>query len=228
MSSMGLVNNNTVSTTSAEVSPYARAIEIIRFLLAYGWIIALAAGIGGGGAYVFANMQDHVYESYAKLIVLPFGTPTEGSEIEAIRALNLNVIGTYIQIMRSRELRNSTFDALEDQYSRAELREAEIIVAPISNSSVITITAQSKDPQLAQDLANAVAETTMNTNPVQALIDLYPISLLDPADAAIDIVSPGLLQTTLFGVIGGAMMGLILAYIMDVIARYRYSTQVVG
>ena len=227
MSSVGLTNNNIHSQPNEE-SPYDRVIEITRFLLVYGWIIALLAALGGAGTYLFGNFQDHVYESSADIIILPFGNPSENSEFEAMRALNLNIVGTYVQILQSRKLNDVAIAKLTDLYNDEEISNADVSIRPISNSSVITVAVQSTNPELARDFANAIAQTTIRENPIEPLGQIYPIDLLDTASIPVDTVSPGLLQLTIFGIIGGAAVGLGIAYIMNLMAQYRRTTQVLA
>jgi len=161
MSSIGYTSTTNFSVQPVEKSPYDVAIDLFQFMLSYAWIIAMMAGIVGGGAYLYASNQEQVYESYSNLIILPFGTPANGSEIEALRALNLNIVGTYIQILRSDNLNTTAINALGDTYPQALLDEVEVTISPITNSSIIRIQAHSTDPVLAQHLVTAITQATI-------------------------------------------------------------------
>lgn len=201
-------------------SAYVDIVTILRILLINSWLIILITGIGTVGAFLYTETQTPIYETSTTLIVLPFGDPSR-DEIDAIRALNLNIIGTYVQILTSRSVRDNAHAALEDTYTRGAIREAQTEVRPINNSSIIRVSARSSNPELAKDLVDEIASQAINNSPVDELVEAYPAQILDTSELPTDPVSPQRRLALVFGAAGSAAVGVVLAFLLDGFTQYR-------
>lgn len=226
--------SNTTTSENAPIGPiYLDIVSFLRILITNSWLIALVTIIGAAATFLYVESQPKVYESYASLIVLPFqstedGDVGDGNQLEALRLLNLNVIGTYVQILRSRVVEANTQAVLMETYSKDEVDETEITIRPVENSSIITITARSTDPALSQQMVQEISNQVITNTPdaVQEVINLYPIEILDAADFPEDPVAPQTKLVLVLGILGSAAVGVALAFLfhnMRVYMNYRNS-----
>lgn len=221
----GPANVTTESRDSRGVaSAYMDVVMLLRILLVNSWLIILVTGIGAAGAFLYTEIQTPIYETSSTLIVLPFGDPSR-DEIDAIRALNLNIIGNYVQLLRSRSITEAAYAELTDEYSLGALRDAVVDIRPISNSSIINVSVRSSDPQLAKDLVDQIALTiqTSNDESIISFVDAYPIEVLDVSEVPTTPVTPQRRLAVVFGAAGALAVGVVLAFLLDGFTHYRRS-----
>ncbi len=234
---MNQSTNNDLPIKNTPIAPvYLDVVSFLRILIVNSWVIALVTIIGGAATFLYVNSQPEVYESYASLIVLPFqntgdGVIGEGNQLEALRLLNLNVIGTYVQVLRSRALNNNTEQVLLATYSEDDIEDNEVIIRPVENSSIITITARSTNPMLARDTAIEVANQVIQNSPdaVRDFVGLYPIEILDSADLPEESVAPQTRLVLVLGILGSGAVGVVLAFLFHnfrLFMSYRKSQNV--
>jgi capsular polysaccharide biosynthesis protein len=160
-------------------------------------------------------MQTKIYEATASVIVSPRVDLDISDTLYGIDVLNQNVAGTYVQILNSQATADAARAALSGQYDEALLDDAEIQVQPVQNSTVIVIIVRSEEPALARDLANGVATQAIENNPVESLVQAYPIKILDAAELPEDPISPKRSLNILLGTAGGGIAGVGLAFLAD-------------
>ena len=115
------------------------------------WLTFLGAAlIGGAAGYVSANQLPEHFESHAKVLVGPVN-----AEIDTIRAA-ASLTETYAQLASSEVVVSGAIDELALAISSEDLREA-MEVRTDQTTRIVTIGVEADDPQLAADLANAIA-----------------------------------------------------------------------
>lgn len=208
-------------THGPDVPIYSDIVTFIRILVVNSWLIVLLAVVGALAAYVLVEQQTPIYETHTSVIVSPRVDLDISSTLHGIDVLDQNVVGTYVQILRSRVVAENAYDSLEGTYPRDALEAAEIDVRPIENSTVTVVTVRSDNPDLARDLANEVAIQTIQLNPVESLVQAYPIKMLDEAVTPDEPVSPQKQLSVLLGAAAGAAVGVGLAFLLDSFIRAR-------
>jgi len=209
------------TTSTNEVRElYVDVVSLLRVILVNSWLIVLIAAAGTIATFLYVDQLPNIYQSSSSVVVLP-RSDVARSQLEGIDVLDLNVVGTYVQILESRNVTESAYDALESDYDRVALEDAQVDIRPVSNSSIIRINIRSENRQLAMDLNTQLAFQTIEENPLESLRDLYPIAQLDAASEPEEPVAP---NTTLSLVLGGAgslVIGIALAFLLDAFVRYR-------
>jgi capsular polysaccharide biosynthesis protein len=208
---------------TAPTTATADVFTLLRVLFYNSWVIVLVTLIGGAASFAFVRSQTPVYESYTTLIVSPRINLDQGRTLESIRVLQQNVVGTYVQVLRSSSVRNAAIETLQGQHTPDALNAAEIEVRPVENSTVLTITVRSENPVLARDLADAIATNAVINNPVPSLNQAYPLQILDAAVVPEDPASPQGMVNIALGVAGSLVLSVGLAFLVEEFKKRRRS-----
>ncbi|HEX2622141.1 MAG TPA: Wzz/FepE/Etk N-terminal domain-containing protein [Phototrophicaceae bacterium] len=206
-------------------SAYTDIVSFLRVLVVNSWIIILLGALGAGGAYLYAKSQPKVYQSTTSLIVVPLVSDDVGNQVNVINALKVNLVGTYVQILLSRDHTvEPAYTLLAKKYDEKLINQAFIDVVPVANSTVITISVDSTDPQLAQEMADTLADQAIQNSPKQ-FAGIYPMEILDRASDPGDPIAPQTRLVVIMGGAGAAVIGVALAFFLDSYIRFRRSTQ---
>jgi len=199
---------------------YQDLVSMLRILLINSWLIILITLIGGAITYLYVERQPSIYEASVSLIASPVSDGNlDGSALRGIDAINLNVVGTYIEVLRSRTILRAAGELVEEDYEASLVDRATIDIRPVNNSSVIVVNVQSEDNALARDMANAVAATVAENSPVPALASTYPLQVLDAAVLPATPVLPDRNTILLLGVGASLILGVGLAFLLDAIVK---------
>lgn len=179
--------------------------SLLRTFIEKWWVVVPIFLITLGTSVVFTLSQRPIYEASTTYIVRPSATFAD----ESLSALQLvarqaEILETYAQIAESATVRQLADEAvgINPIQRRRDLTVASTVVP---GTQLIRLTAESTDPALARDYANAVGEAVAAY--VQDLQDAFELSRVDPAGLPGSPVSPNVPLNLL---IGGAL-GLILA-----------------
>jgi capsular polysaccharide biosynthesis protein len=212
---------NMVAVPTASV--YTDVTNFLRVIVVNAWIIVLVVALGTAAAYLYVRSEPEIYEASGKVIVIsPSGVAREDlRDLLAIyNELNTNVLGNYVQIMRSRIVADEARASLADRYSPELIADAELEITPVQNSSFITIEVRSTDTMLAVDMVNAVIEATRAQTP-PSMIEVFPLEVQDPPVEPQDRIAPNVRLSVIFGAAGSAAVGVALAFLFDAFRQYR-------
>lgn len=188
--------------------------SFVRLLFRHAWLIAMVTVVGVVAAWAVASVRDPVWEAETSAIVSPIA-PTPSGSLYGVEVLDLNVVGTYVQLLRSRQVLQDAVALLPTEYHREYLRRAIVDVRPVENSSVIVVSVRSTSRKLALELADAVVEAAMRVNPVPVLAQSYPMVVLDQADTGDAPAAPDMRLALLLGGLAGSMLGIGAAVVTD-------------
>jgi capsular polysaccharide biosynthesis protein len=209
----------TSGAPSASDSAYLDIVHFLRVIFRNLWLIILVAIIGGAAGYFLVEAQTPVYESLASVAVLP---NTSGSTTIPRPLENINVaLGTYVQVLRSTSLQDSVKAVLAQEFTAEELREAEIEVQPIENSSIISIAVRSANRELAEAFATGLMSQVMNENPLPLFQLSYRVYVLDSASSPTRPAYPNKQVSLVLAVLGSVVLGVALAFLRDTYQRRR-------
>lgn len=136
-----------------------RQIAIVRT-----WLPLLIASVvlAGGAAYVFSSLQPKVYEAKATMIV---GQSLSGVSPDYTQLLaSQRLSTTYAAVATTRPQLEKVIATLGLDTSADNLAKNVVAEAPI-DSTLVTITAQAGDPEVAADIANALAKELIAASP---------------------------------------------------------------
>ncbi|KMT58467.1 capsular polysaccharide biosynthesis protein [Listeria fleischmannii 1991] len=157
------------------------------------------------------------YQSETEVLInqsVPENTVVQSQDVQA----NLQLVNTYTSIITSPRILSAVSAILDDKYSIKELSNM-INVSNASDSQVIRIQVQSKNPNDAVKIANETVRVFKKEIPKIMKID--NISVLSPAfyDSAMSPVKPH--QSLMLVVSGlfGLVIGIIIMFVRDLFDR---------
>lgn len=138
--------------------------DYLRVIRRRKWIIALVTLAVVGSAIAASLVQTPVYQGKAEVLLQPRSTeslfdPDSGQRNDPVRAVQ-----TEIQVLKSRPVRDLV---------RKELGSApKVSASPVGQTDVISVKAESTDPERAAEIANAYATSYIDFRRTQAVDDL--------------------------------------------------------
>ena len=191
----------------------------LRIIVKRAWIIALAAVLTTGSAFLFSKIQTPVYRSTVYLNVIP--ARLDYGLMQTSKMYMRNYAGQ----IRSRTTAAVVIDRLQLDITPAQLADR-LTVSPIESDFLLQIDADDLDPVLAGQIAQTTAEVFAEKIDVDMLEldkrDRLQISLRDWAEPG-HLHKPNWkinsLAGALFGVIAGLLVILILEWLQADIIR---------
>lgn len=127
--------------------------ELLETIKEKIWIIGIALLISIITTIVYINaIKEPIYKSSTTYVLVSNNEEITSSEL----TLNEKLIATYKEIIKSRPLIEKVIENLELKNVTASSIASNISVEQISTSSVIKITVNSKDPEMAQKIAENI------------------------------------------------------------------------
>lgn len=192
--------------------------QILHILVRRLWIIVLCLIIGGLGAFCAT-----------KFLVTPLYTSTttmyvnnkvigESEKVNAISGSDLStsqkLISTYSQIAQTPEVLEQVIQKLKLDMSVGQVRSM-LAFGAVGETEIMKITATSEDPQLAANIANAVAEFAPGRISSVIKIDESSVSVLEPAKPAGGPSSPNVMKNSLMGALAGAVLAVLIILLIE-------------
>lgn len=179
-------------------------------------IISMFVGLGIAGIATFFIITPK-YESQAQLIVkLP---RAENSNTQDVNT-NLLMINTYKDLITGDLVMSTVKDRLESEYNlemtTGELKSA-IQVVQSQNSQMFSIVATDDKALDAEHIANTTAQVFQEN--AQDVMDVDKISIISNAQASMSPVSPNNKLNLAIGLVLGLMVGIGLAFVLELLDR---------
>jgi len=185
--------------------------DYFRILRQRGWIILLVAVLTAVAALGFSKLQTPIYKAKVQLSVVPARPDWGGSQStkELLRNFVINI--------RTHRMANRVIDRAQLDMSSYDLLEKIEVNAEPSNFS-IEIAAKDPDPSVAIQIAQTMAEIFVDDreewNQKQDKRDRIDVHIVDDARDA-PLFRPRLLMNTIAGGILGALIGLLIVYLLE-------------
>jgi succinoglycan biosynthesis transport protein ExoP len=129
------------------------SIDLVKYSLLlwhWAWLIVLAIVVSGAAAYYISRLIPPVYE--AKTTVLVDMAPSNKTIDYSSLQLSSQLTQTYSQMIT----KSPVLTEVAKQLGLAEVDPKSITAKPVTNTQLINILAESTNPALAADIANAV------------------------------------------------------------------------
>lgn len=179
-------------------------------------LMCMFAGLALAGAATFFIITPK-YDSQAQLIVkLPRTDTTNAGDVNT----NLLMINTYKDMITGDLVMNTVQDRLESEYKLdktvEELKSA-IQVQQSQNSQMFSIVATDTKPVDAEHIANTTAKVFQEN--AKDVLDVDKISIISDAQASMTPVSPNNKLNLAIGLVLGLMVGVGLAFLLELLDR---------
>jgi len=211
---------NKTQVTEPVPQIYTDIVSLLRILMVNSWLIVLMAAVLGAAAFFISDRLTPTYLAETSVIVSPtLRPPDDNTLLYSIDVLNPNIVGTYVQILNSRVLKQQALEALAATYDQALLEEAEVEIRPIQNSTVIVVSVQAAKAELSADLANKIAQLAVENPTVRAFERSFPMTILDPAVVPDEPIAPQKRLNLVIGVAAGLGLGIAAAFLLDIFVK---------
>ncbi len=183
-----------------------------RILLKRGWIIILLAVLAAGSAYAFSKLQTPIYTSTVTLSAVP-ARPSDYGQTLAIKNLLLN----YVQQMQSPAITQQVIDKLQLDLTPEKFVS---LLNFNADESTLTLSIEARYPipavaaRMAQTLADAFISTHNQENLQIDQLDRILVKPLRNATSPV-IFSPKTSINTFAGAILGALIGVLLVFVLE-------------
>ncbi|MEW5717043.1 MAG: Wzz/FepE/Etk N-terminal domain-containing protein [Chloroflexota bacterium] len=185
--------------------------DYARVLLKRGWIIILLALLAAASAYGFSKLQTPIWRSTVTLSTVP-SRPSDYGQTLAIK----NLLRLYVQQMQSPQITQQVIDKLQLDVTPQKF------VSQINfnaDESTLTITLEARHPlpataaKMAQTLADVFVSYHNQENLQIDQRDRVLTSVINSTSP--DIFSPKTSINTLAGAILGALLGVIVIFVLE-------------
>lgn len=184
--------------------------DYLRILRQRGWLIILMAALTAAAAFGYSKIQPTAYESSLKILVQPARTDNGGAL--AVKQL----LRGYVQWINSSYRADDVINQLQLDMTPQELL-GDVTVASDDSSYIIQINIENSDGDLANDIArtwgNRFIQWRIDDNADQRREDRVDAEFID--DPTIVGVTPNTKINTLAGAIFGALLGLMVIFVME-------------
>ncbi|WP_280838772.1 polysaccharide biosynthesis tyrosine autokinase [Micromonospora sp. A200] len=155
--------------------------QYLRALRAHWFLVVLMTALGGAAAGVYSWVQTPMYQADVQLFVSISSTDAGAADLNQGGTFAQQRVKSYVDIVDSPTVTNAVLQSLQLPYTADELAE-KITAASPPNTVLLNISVTDPSPQMARDIADAVASqvskfivdletpTGATTSPVKAAI----------------------------------------------------------
>ncbi|HET6380056.1 MAG TPA: diguanylate cyclase [candidate division Zixibacteria bacterium] len=170
--------------------------SLLRILLHRWWLLVPVFVLTFGSAVAFTYSQERVYQSTATYLV----KPSPGFADEIFTALNMvarqpEIAETYAQLALSRSVRAEANEMLE--VTPEELRTLKVSSRLVPGTTLIELSVESTDPQLAADYTAVLGASLIDY--LNDVYEVFELVLIDPAVVGTTPVRPNVPLNLLLG-----------------------------
>lgn len=189
------------------------------------WIVLTAIVIGGITFLVNQFVLAPEYESQTTMII---GNPEEyqGAQAKDLEyndiMLNQQLVSTYSEIIKSREISEEVIQNLGLKFSYKEFTD-KLNVEAVKDTELISITVKDTIPERAMDIANETAEIFQKK--IVSIMKVDNVQILDEAVLPKEPVAPRVMLNTLLGFILGGMIATFIAIVKELLDNTVKSTE---
>lgn len=178
--------------------------RILRALLQKLWLVVLCAVLVAGAVFLYTeNFVTPQYEATISVYV----NNTNSNQISGISSSDLatsqRLVATYMNILKSNTVLNKVALELGLDISPDALRNMILAESP-DGTEVFTVCVTNADPQLAADIANAIA--TVAPTEISNIVEGSSTKIVDWATLPKTPSSPSVLKNTVLGGVIGVLL----------------------
>lgn len=196
-------------------------IDLQKLLLAYlrkWWLILACTVLAGAIAlYVTAKFITPLYQAEVTVYV---NNLKSGQEVEYVSSSNLStsqrLVNTYITIIRSDTVLEKVAEASDLNVTAGQIRSV-MSAAQVDDTELFTVTITHSNPEVAAQLANAVAEVAPAE--IEEFVEGSSTKIIDYAKVPVNPSSPNHSRNTVLGALVGCVVALLyvtLRFLLDV------------
>lgn len=187
--------------------------EILQIIYKRLWfiiLVTLVCIISSGIISFF--VLDSVYEASTTLMV----SKTREDQSQNLQyndiLMNQKLVKTYSEIVKSNRVLEKVIEQLDLDMTTGDLKN-KIQVSSVSDTEIIRIAVQDKDPNFATELANSIAVVFMGE--IGSIMKMDNVQFIDPAKVPIDPVKPRPLLNIAIAAVLGVMISVFIVFLVE-------------
>ena len=187
--------------------------ELASYLLQKAWLVILILAVVVTGGEIYTNMvKTPLYASTSDVVLI--SESNTGITYNDVTLSN-NLVKTYSEIVKSRNVLNKVIENLGASYSYEQL-SSKISVSSVTSTQLITIRVSDANAEEAEKITNEVAKVFK-----QEIKNIYGIDNVQIVDEAVSANSPyniNVVKESIIYIIAGLLLGIgaaSLLYMMD-------------
>ena len=187
--------------------------EILQIIYKRLWfiiLVTLVCIISSGIISIF--VLDSIYEASTTLMV----SKTRDDQSSNLQyndiLMNQKLVKTYSEIVKSNRVLEKVIEQLDLDMTTGDLRN-KIQVSSVSDTEIIRIAVQDKDPNFATELANSIAVVFMGE--IGSIMKMDNVQFIDPAKVPIDPVKPRPLLNIAIAAVLGVMISVFIVFLVE-------------
>ena len=198
--------------------------EISSYLLQKAWFIAiiLLVVFAGGEAYT-AFLKTPLYQSSTNVVLISESSTNSQITNNDITLSN-NLVKTYSEIVKSRNVLNKVIDKLGLDMSYEQLA-GQVSVSSVTSTQLITIKVSNKDSKEAQRIANEIGKVFKSE--IKSIYGIDNVQIVDEAVEASRAYNINILKESIIYLIAGLILGVGAAYLMYILDKTVKDTETV-
>lgn len=187
--------------------------EILQIIYKRLWfiiLVTLVCIISSGIISFF--VLDSIYEASTTLMV----SKTRDDQSSNLQyndiLMNQKLVKTYSEIVKSNRVLEKVIEQLDLDMTTGDLKN-KIQVSSVSDTEIIRIAVQDKDPNFATELANSIAVVFMGE--IGSIMKMDNVQFIDPAKVPIDPVKPRPLLNIAIAAVLGVMISVFIVFFVE-------------
>ena len=190
--------------------------EVVRTIRKKSWIVIMSALLAG--ILVFTYTLCFVTPMYQANIMIYVNNGSEnnsGSVNSVDLAVALRLVTTYVNILKSDTVLEKVVEEADVDLTPSQVRSM-MTAEPVEETEMFRVMITAPEPQMAADLANAIA--TVAQTAIPDIIDGSAAKIIDHAKVPTSRHSPSYVINTLVGILVGALAaitGIVVRDLMD-------------
>lgn len=184
-------------------------IDLQKLLLAYlrkWWLLVLCTAVGAAAALLI-TMQ-YITPLYQASVTIYVNNSSAGERVEYISGTNLStaqqLVNTYVNIIRSNTVLEKVIEQSGLDYTADEIRSC-MSASQVSQTEMFKVYILHEDPEMAAQLANAVADVAPEE--IEKFVEGSSTKIIDYAKVPTSKYSPNYSRNIMMG----ALLGMIVA-----------------
>lgn len=193
--------------------------QLLRALLQRIWLIILCAVLLGAAAYGYTvKFVPPTYQARISLYVHSsnMGASENGAISSSDLVTSQRLVSTYISILKSDRVLDKVSEAIDNRLGASAI-SGMISASSMNNTEAFEVTVTAQDPNLAADIANAIADVAPEE--ISRIIEGGSTKVIDYAKVPAAPISPDKNQNTMYGMLIGAVLAacvIVIQTLMDI------------
>ena len=199
--------------------------EIASYLLQKLWlVIDILLMVFAGGEVYTALLKTPLYESSTNVVLIS-DSSTKKSEIDNNDiTLSNNLVKTYSEIVKSRNVLSQVIDNLKLSESYESLA-GRVTVSSVTSTQLISIKVSDKNPKEAQTIANEIGKIFKSE--IKTIYGIDNVQIVDKAVEANHAYNINIVKESIIYLIAGLALGVGVVYLLYVLDKTVKDTETV-